>query len=78
MIRSHMPVIQIEFNPIMLSLKDRQEILNTLYGLGYITFSTKPFNINEENEIFFVNSKEHALVTMYSESVELHAFHFIE
>jgi FkbM family methyltransferase len=77
-IRSHMPVIQIEFSPITSSLEVRQEILNTLYRLGYITFSSKAFNINEENEIFFVNIKEHAVVAMCKESAELSAFHFIE
>ena len=77
-IRNHMPVIQIEFNPIILNLEDRQEILNTLYKLGYITFSSKPFSINEENEIFFVDNKNRALVEMCSQSVELSAFHFIE
>jgi len=77
-IRNHMPVIQIEFNPIILNLEDRQEILNTLYGLGYITFSSKPFRINEDNEIFFVDNKNLALVEMCSQSVELSAFHFIE
>lgn len=77
-IRTHMPVIQIEFAPMLVSLEVRKEILNTLYRLGYITFSRKAFNINEENEIFFVNSKEHTVVTMCKESAKLLEFRFIE
>jgi FkbM family methyltransferase len=77
-IRKHMPVIQIEFNSKTLSLEDRKEILKTLYRFSYVTFSNKPFNIIEDNEIFFVDSKNYTLVKIYSQSAELSEFHFIE
>jgi FkbM family methyltransferase len=77
-IRNHMPVIEIEFNTLTSSLQDLQEILNTLYHLGYVTFSSKPFNINVTCQVFFVDSSDLNIVMMFSKSKELYAFHFIK
>ncbi len=63
-IRAHMPLIEVEFNPMTTSRKDAEKILTSLYALGYVTFSEGKFNFDEPKNVFFVNDKDTNLVSI--------------
>lgn len=65
MFQHHMPLLEIEFNPMTNSKRDSEEILQSLYRLGYLTFSEHDFSFDEANNVFFVDGKDLELVSLF-------------
>lgn len=61
----HMPLLEIEFNPMTTSKMDSEKILQSLYHLGYLTFSEHEFSFDEATNVFFVDSKDAELVSLF-------------